>query len=309
MGVRLGLLFVVIAGLLAAQRKQVAVTIDDLPWAQSLEGQCDYDRLTAQTKRLLAPIRADHMPVTAFAIAGNCPNLSDDQYRAVLRQWMDAGAQIGNHTYSHRGLNTSPIAEYEADILKADEKLRRLTGQEKIEFFRSPMLQTGPVPETKERLESFLAAHGYRQSPVTFDNSDWMFAYVLAHARKRSDETLAQRVKAEYVPYMESVIAFFEKRSVELVGRDFPQILLIHANDLNAELLPDLLGMLRKRGYDFISLPQALQDPVYGMQNTYAGTGGFSWIHRWTKSVPRPDLKGGEPDEPRWLVDAYERMK
>ena len=216
---------------------------------------------------------------------------------------------MADHTYSHRGLNTTPIAEYEADILKADDRLRRLTGQEKIEFFRSPMLQTGPVPETKQRLESFLAAHGYRQSPVTFDNSDWMFAYVLAHARKQGDDQQMQRVKAEYVPYMESVIAFFERRSLELVGRDFPQILLIHANDLNAELLPQHSRNVAKRGYDFISLRQALQDPVYGMKNTYAGTGGFSWIHRWAKSVPRTDLKGGEPDEPRWLADAYNRMK
>ncbi len=30
----------------------------------------------------------------------------------------------------------------------------------------------------------FLAEHGYPQSSVTFDNSDWMFAYVYRQARE-----------------------------------------------------------------------------------------------------------------------------
>lgn len=80
------------------------------------------------------------------------------------------------------------------------------------------MLQTGPDAVTKKRLESFLAAHDYQPAPVTFDNSDWMFSYVL------QDQAMAER----------PVISFFEKRSVEVVGREFPQVLLIHANELNA---------------------------------------------------------------------------
>jgi peptidoglycan/xylan/chitin deacetylase (PgdA/CDA1 family) len=218
--------------------------------------------------------------------------------------WMDAGAEIGNHTYSHRGLNNTPIEEYEADILAADEKLRRVTGRERIQFFRSPMLQTGPTPEVKQRLERFLVAHGWRQAPVTFDNSDWMFAYVLAGARERGDEETERRVRREYVPYLESTVAFFEKRGPEVVGRVFPQVLLLHANDLNAEMLGEVLAMLRRRGYEFVGLREALADAAYELENTYAGKGGFSWIHRWSMSQSEP-RRGAEPDEPGWLVERY----
>ena len=58
----------------------------------------------------------------------------------------------------------------------------------------------------------------------------------------------------EYVAYMESVVAFFEQRAVEVAGREFPQVLLLHANQLNADLMPDLLAMFRRRGYGFVSL-------------------------------------------------------
>jgi len=113
------------------------------------------------------------------------------------------------------------------------------------------------------------------------------------------------RVSREYVPYMESVVAFFESRSVELVGREFPQVLLIHASQMNAELMPDLLAMLRRRGYTFVSLDQALGDSTYQLPEDDAGPGGFSWIHRWSRTKGLPPK--GEPEPPAWVMDNWNR--
>jgi peptidoglycan/xylan/chitin deacetylase (PgdA/CDA1 family) len=292
--------FITAAGLAQKPNREVAITIDDLPVAQSGPRACEYERLTGVTERLLSPIRQGHVPVTAFLIGGNCPKLSESERKAVLKLWTDAGAELGNHTYSHEGLNTAPIDAYEQDILRAEPVIRNANGGRPVRYFRSPMLQTGPDVAIKKRLESFLAGHGYQQAPVTFDNSDWMFAYVLQNA------AFAARVRKEYVLYMESVISFFEKRSVQVVGREFPQVLLLHANELNAGMLPALLEMLRQRGYRFVSLEHALKDQAYRLPNEYAGTGGFSWIHRW--SMTRGMAGKGEPDEPAWLRDAYKEM-
>ena len=297
----------IIAAAVGAQPLQVAVTIDDLPWAHSGPGQCEYARVNQQTARLTRILKDERVSTTVFAIGGNCSNLTDEQYAELLRMWRSAGAEIGNHTYSHRGLNNAPIEEYEADILRADEKLRRLTGVDRIEFFRSPMLQTGVTQDVKDRLERFLEERHWRQAPVTFDNSDWMFANVYAAARNRGDAATLKRVREEYVPYLESTIAFFEKRGPEIVGHKFPQILLLHANDLNTDMLQDVLGMLRRRGYSFVTLGKAMDDPAYATKNTYAGTGGFSIIHRWAMSRAAQRPKGAEPDEPAWLREQFER--
>ena len=72
---------------------------------------------------------------------------------------------------------------------------------------------------------------------------------------------------------MESIVAFFEARSIEVVGREFPQVLLLHANQLNADLMPDLLAMFRRRGYTFVSLDRALADEAYRLPDDYAGRG------------------------------------
>ena len=103
---------------------------------------------------------------------------------------------------------------------------------------------------------------------------------------------------------MESVVAFFETRGVEVVGHEFPQILLIHVSELNADAMPELLAMFRRRGYDFVSLDVALEDDAYRLADAYAGTGGFSWIHRWSKT--KGMASKGEPEAPSWVRKAYE---
>jgi hypothetical protein len=57
--------------------------------------------------------------------------------------------------------------------------------------------------------------------------------------------------------------------------------------------------MFRRRGYAFVSLDYALRDEAYRMPENFVGTGGFSWIHRWSRAKGMPNQ--GEPDEPAWL--------
>jgi peptidoglycan/xylan/chitin deacetylase (PgdA/CDA1 family) len=277
----------------AGASREVAITIDDLPRGGD-GGDRTFAGIRGMTERLLAPFREGKIPVSGFVHPGRT-ELAAPDVRRILNLWLDAGAELGNHTWSHADLNKMAVADYEQDVLKADAFLRPLVEArgKKLEFFRYPMLHAGPAAETKRAIAEFLAAHGYRNAPVTFDDSDYMFAALYTRPEYRA------RVRNEYVPYLEAVVAFFEGRSVEVVGREFPQILLLHASELNSRTIPDILAMLRRRGYEFISLDHALQDPAYRLSENYIGTGGFSWIHRWsiTKGMPNK----GEPDEPDWV--------
>jgi len=106
---------------------------------------------------------------------------------------------------------------------------------------------------------------------------------------------------------MESIFTFFEARSVEVVGREFPQILLLHVNQLNADAMPELLSIMRRRGYGFVSVDAALKDSAYKLADEYVGPGGFSWIHRWSKTKGMPPK--GEPDEPAWIAAEFAELK
>ena len=307
---RVARLLLTCAGLACGAGREVAITIDDLPRggdARSAEDR-SFEAIRAMTVQLLTPFREQKIPVTGFV---NESKLSPGEMRKILDIWLDAGADLGNHTFSHANINQVSLAEYEDAVVKGETVTRAALEArgKKLGFFRHPYLFTGPTPEIKKELAAFLAARGYRIAPVTFDTDDYEFA---AAYTNRSEPGLAEpvnraeRVKQAYLPYMESVVEAFERRSVKVVGREFPQILLIHANQLNADTMPQLLAMFRRRGYSFVTLDHALQDEAYQLPDEYVGRGGWSWIHRWANSngVGLPSRQEAEPDPPDWIMKA-----
>jgi len=287
-------------GCALAAEHAVAITIDDLPRGGDTRTERDLESVKAMTTKLLSPFREQRIPVTGFVNEGRAVDFGPEGLREVLGLWLDAGADLGNHSYSHLNINTVPLEEFTADVVRGEPLVRAALAARgrTLRYFRHPFLFTGPTAETKAGLQAFLDAHGYTVAPVTFDDGDYLFAAAYMQPEHR------ERARREYVPYMESVVAFFEDRGAEVVGRDFPQILLIHANQLNADLIPELLAMFRRRGYDFVSLDAALADDAYRMADEYVGRGGFSWIHRWSRTLGIPAK--GEPEPPDWVRSAAE---
>ena len=271
---------------------EVAITIDDLPRGGDLHTTAEADR--AMTVKLLAPFQQEHIPVIGFV--NECHHT--DELQALLSLWVAAGAELGNHTCSHVDLNTASADAFESDILNGEVLTTATVGHRPV-YFRYPFLHAGKDLETKRTVQQFLLAHGYRNAPVTLDDSDYMFAVVYAKALTAGDSEKAKHVREVYLAYMTSIFAFFEPRSIEVTGHEIRQILLIHASQLNADAMPDLLAMMRHRGYTFVSLERALEDSAYALPETYVGPGGFSWIHRW--SMTKGMKPKGEPDEPGWV--------
>jgi len=119
---------------------------------------------------------------------------------------------------------------------------------------------------------------------------------VLAEAD--SDGAL-RRVTTSYLDYMTRVVAYYEQQSVALFGREIPQVLLLHANALNAEMFDALAEMLKRRGYRFVSLDRVLADPAYRSEDRYTGPAGITWLHRWALTQgKRSPFFGGEPTVP-----------
>lgn len=151
--------------------------------------------------------------------------------------------------------------------------------------------------------EAILAKHGYRVAPVTIDNSDWIFARAYDAALARKDGPLVRRVGKDYVTYMLAKTAYYREQGRKLFGREIPQILLIHASALNADLLGALADALAARGAHFVSLQAALTDRAYETADNYYGGAGISWIHRWALSVGKTkDSFAGEPPAPPYIL-------
>lgn len=294
----------VLAGGSAPVHREVAITFDDLPTVSAPGEGIGPQR--AMTEKLVASIVKAKAPVIAFVNEGKLgPAGSPDPERvALLKIWADAGIELGNHSRSHRDLHRIPLEEFEADVAAGEETTRSLMAAKgkTLRYFRHPFLHTGLTLETRKSLEEFLAARGYRVAPVTFDNSEWIFASAYAKALERGDHATAEKVARAYVPYMEAKIEYFERQSSALFGREIRQILLVHANAINADRFGELAARLRARGYAFITLDRALEDPAYATPDTFTGRGGISWLHRWALSGKGPVLPD-EPACPRFVLD------
>jgi len=281
-------------------QKEIAVTVDDLP----LNGpRIELRRLREMTDKLLAGFNKYRIPAVGFVNEGllYVPGETDERI-AVLKAWTDAGLELGNHTFSHLGFRHTPLARYEDDFVRGDPVTKMLSNQKglKVRYFRHPFLQMGDTPELEKAFESFIAERGYRIAPVTVDTTDWMFLAAYSKARAGGDAAMLRRVSDEYLKFAGLKFDHAERVTAELFGRPVRHILLLHANELNADNFDALVKVMTDRGYRFISLEEALADPVYRPPDKYLDTS--DWLGGWSFARGK---KFDSPAPPDFIRKAY----
>jgi peptidoglycan-N-acetylglucosamine deacetylase len=287
--------------------RQVAVTIDDLP--AGMADRLPAADITAMTARLLTTLRDQKVPAVGFVNEKKLykPGEVDERIKA-LETWLDYGFELGNHTFSHMSLNQAGLKAWEDDVIQGESVTRMLLGEHrmKLRYFRHPYLDTGRDLATRREAEKFLIDRGYRIAPITLDGWDWMFAGLYEDARKRNDAVLEQQILKEYLAYHDAVFAYTEQLSAKVVGYEPKQILLLHASNLEADHIGELLDVLRKRGYRFITLEDALADSAYSLPDTYVGEEGTGWIDHW--AISQGKIPRGAPTMPEWVIDRTKEL-
>lgn len=282
--------------------RQVAITIDDLPAgsANSLSAAT----ITEMTAKLLGTLRDQKVPAVGFVNEKKLYKTGEvDERIKALRMWLDYGFELGNHTFSHASLNQVGLRTWEDEVVQGENVTRLLLAEHKMKlrYFRHPYLDTGRDLQTRRQAEAFLVDRGYRIAPVTLDAWDWMYAGVYEDAKKRGDTALEKKLAGSYLSYSDTVFAYSEQLAKQTIGYEPKQILLLHANQLEADHIGDLLEVMRKRGYRFITLEDALSDQAYGLPDTFVGEEGTGWLDHWAITQGKPPQ--GAPVFPQWVMD------
>lgn len=287
----------------APTERAVAVTFDDLPGNTPRSP----DAYTAILGPLIERLVARRVPAIGFV---NESKLYDGERLvaarvSLLQSWRDAGLDLGDHGYAHLDANAVPLDAYLADIARGAAVTRRLLAArgDPLRFYRHPFLHTGRTLAVRDSIVAFLAARGMRVAPVTIDNGEYVYARAYERGIICGDTGLGARVAREYLAYMDTVFGFYEAQSRAILGREIPQVLLVHANQLNADHLDALLDVIRRRGYRFVPLARALADSAYRHADTYHGPAGITWLHRWALTDgKRGAIFRGEPEVPETIV-------
>jgi peptidoglycan/xylan/chitin deacetylase (PgdA/CDA1 family) len=181
---------------------------------------------------------------------------------SLLRPWDEAGHLIGNHTYSHRSLNSDITArEYEQDIARAEKILVGLKQFRRL--FRYPMLKEGDTAAKRDQVRAFLKQNGYLIGHVTIDNSDWIIDSRLAARLQKDPHADTRPYRDFYLEHMWDRAQYYDALAQKVLGRPVKHTILMHFNLLNGLFLGDLIQMFRDKGWQLIDAEAAFSDSVF----------------------------------------------
>jgi peptidoglycan/xylan/chitin deacetylase (PgdA/CDA1 family) len=185
-----------------------------------------------------------------------------ERYPQTVRQIVEEGHEVGNHTYSHPHLTeyaasgrqvtkTGVDREFvQSQLKKMEEVFRELTGRDVVRLWRPPF------GEHNREIRSWAAELGYRtvgwtvesQNGENFDTRDWV-----------ADPESENYLSAEEIRDM--ILKAADAVPNGLNGA----IILMHlgshrSSDFPHRKLPEIIEKLRKRGYRFVTVSELIND-------------------------------------------------
>lgn len=188
--------------------KKIALTFDDGPHPK-------------KTKEIINVLEKYGIKATFFVIGINVKN-----YPETMRNIVDHGYEIGNHTYSHKILKNSKKSDIKNEIEKTELEIIK-NGSVKTKIIRPP------CGEYNDNLIDISLENDYKIVLWNIDTKDW------AHANKKDIvNNILSRVKGG------DIILFHD---------------YVSGKNNTVEALEIIIPKLLKEGYEFVSVSELLQ--------------------------------------------------
>jgi peptidoglycan/xylan/chitin deacetylase (PgdA/CDA1 family) len=239
--------------------------------------------------------------VYGFVVGGALDKHPGD--RAALEAWIAAGNPLGSHTRTHPDIHKSNVDAYLADLDANEPLLKSLSHDDRSwHVFRYPYLQEGNDLPSRARIREHLAQRGYRIAQVTIDFYDWAYNEPYARCLAKKETHAIDALKQSYLDDAAVFLHWSDEAARSLAGRPIPQILLLHIGAFDSLVIDELLARYEREGAHFISLDDAMADPIYSQEpkapKGWEGT--FLQQIREERGVTSPV----EPVLPEGLLDA-----
>lgn len=251
----------ILAGPVAAApaRVKMALTFDDLPTHGALPP--GVSRMDVAGRLLAAFHDAGTGPVYGFI--NGVGEEREPESVGVLSLWRAAGHPLGNHTWSHMSLNSSSLADWEADLVRNEPLLEKHMAGQDWHWLRYPFLAEGETGDKHVAARKVLKAHGYRIASVTTGFGDYAWNEPYARCMAKGDAAAVKVLEESYLMAAKDGLDYSRSLSAKLYSRDIPYVLLMHAGAFDARMMPRLLALYRDNGVEFVSLQEAERDSFY----------------------------------------------
>ena len=286
-------------------QRSVSITIDDVPNTRLYQLQNFSSPLQQKLDSLQIPvaifINESHLEQTAAL----------EKNKNLLKSWLAKKyVTAGNHGFAHKNYAEVGLEAFKEDVVKGEVLTKSFLKEfdKESKYFRFPYNGAGNDSLEQLTAQKFLEEKKYISTPFTVESEDWLHAILYDKALAENDHERAAWIGDQYVILTRKLFSYFDSLSVSIYNRPIRQIYLCHDNRLNADYLPRIVDELKKKNYEFVSLDNALLDPVYQSQLYYYGKAGFSWIYRWVPdAATRRKLMRSEPSNPE-IQKAFEDL-
>jgi len=218
----------------------------------------------------------------AYGFANGYMEAYEPGVNEVLKLWLEAGYPLGNHTYDHLDFDKVSVKVYIANIAKVDRLLETFAPVSPLirrrYVFRYPYLHEGDTLQKRDAVRSFLFRNGYRIAEVTIDYNDWAWDNAYVRCAKQNNRKSIAWLKAHIVEDAQWHVDGATKMADILLHRNIPQILLVHVGVFDAVMLDTILREFRSHHVKFITLDEALSDPVYKINPNRRFAGGETFF-------------------------------
>ena len=295
------------SGAVSAQSRTVALTFDDLP----LAGESDPAHARPITAAILESLDKHHAPATGFVIGQRVADVGSELGSRLLRQWLRQGQDLGNHSFSHPDFNALTVEQFEQDVISDEAVLKPLLEKagKALRYFRFPYNHTGDTQAKHHAMAGFLKERGYELATCTIDNEDDLFNRAYLQMLTKHDEGAARRLREEYLAYTSTEIDYYNGLHRQVFGREIPQVMLLHVNRLNADVIDEVLALFIERHYRFVTLDQAQADAAYRVPDTLPIKSGLMWGYRWAKERGVRVNGSLETEPPAWILQYGQSAK
>jgi peptidoglycan-N-acetylglucosamine deacetylase len=277
-------LLLVFAASPAAAEKRIALTFDDVP-----RGRGAFFTPDQRTIRLFAGLHEAGVKQAAFYLVPSQIGTGDGVGGAErIAAYVAAGHVIANHSFTHPALHDLSVADYMANVDKAEAWLNGREGRRP--WFRYPYLdEGGPDKAKRDAVRAALKARGLHNGYATVDASDWNMETLTADAVKAGKTIDMAALRDLYVETIVGAANFADRLSIKTWKRQPAQVIVLHETDLAALFIPDVVRALRQDGWTIVTADEAYHDPIAKLApDVPSANGTLVELAAWEKGIPKP---------------------
>lgn len=267
-------------------RLKIAITIDDMLLLRGVP-MAPRHSVPSNIRAIISALKS-HGVAGVYQFSNTAPIEDDANLLEVFDTWVESGHHVANHTHNHPPLNWLDADTYARDIEEAEKYLGRYINQAPRRCFRFCMDLWGDTACKCGAILDRLEDMGYTPVPVSigFHDIRWNAAY--CRVLKRGSPEEAAQIRRAYVASALHELRVHAANARAVFGSDPIHIWLIHGTSIAADCLEEILDCFRAAAVDFVSLDDAMGDPMNAEVPPRISPEFIFQVEKWALSLGVP---------------------